>query len=203
MAFVYVFQSGDGNYFKIGRTKDEIEKRRKALSTGNSKELKLFDHIETDHDSVVEKYLHKKLYKYYSAEGDSREFYMVEPGILKEALDDAREYEVDFLPLKQEAKELGKEDSNGEYADPDDQVLEMYRKLIDIRGQMDWLKIKSEILETKIKNRIGQMDGIKGIASWKTQVRFDFNKAKFEEQYPELHEEFVEQKKVRAFNILY
>ena len=79
----------------------------------------------------------------------------------------------------------------------------MYRKLIDIRGQMDWLKIKSEILETKIKNRIGQMDGIKGIASWKTQVRFDFNKAKFEEQYPELHEEFIEQKKVRAFNILY
>ena len=47
------------------------------------------------------------------------------------------------------------------------------------------------------------MDGIKGIASWKTQVRFDFNKTKFEEQYPELHEEFVEQKKVRAFNILY
>ena len=68
---------------------------------------------------------------------------------------------------------------------------------------MDWLKIKSEILETKIKNRIRQMDGIKGIASWKTQVRFDFNKTKFEEQYPELHEEFVEQKKVRAFNILY
>ena len=203
MAFVYVFQSGDGNYFKIGRTKDEIEKRRKALSTGNPKELKLFDHIETDHDSEVEKYLHKKLYKYYSAEGDAKEFYLVEPGILKEALDDAREYEVDFLPLKQEAKELAKEDSNGEYADPDDEALEMYRKLIDIRGQMDWLKIKSEILETKIKNRIGQMDGIKGIASWKTQVRFDFNKAKFEEQYPELHEEFIEQKKVRAFNILY
>ena len=55
MAFVYVFQSGDGNYFKIGRTKDEIEKRRKALSTGNPKELKLFDHIETDYDSEVEK----------------------------------------------------------------------------------------------------------------------------------------------------
>ena len=203
MAFVYVFQSGDGNYFKIGRTKDEIEKRRKALSTGNPKELKLFDHIETDYDSEVEKYLHKKLYKYYSAEGDAKEFYLVEPGILKEAIDDAREYEQGFLPLKQEAKELAKEDSNGEYADPDDQVLEMYRKLIDIRGQMDWLKIKSEILETKIKNRIRQMDGIKGIASWKTQVRFDFNKAKFEEHYPELHEKKKKKKKVRAFNILY
>ena len=91
MAFVYVFQSGDGNYFKIGRTKDEIEKRRKALSTGNPKELKLFDHIVTDYDSEVEKYLHKELYKYYSAEGDAKEIYLVELGILKEALDDARE----------------------------------------------------------------------------------------------------------------
>ena len=43
MAFVYILQSGDENYFKIGRTKDDVEKRRKALSTGNPKELKLFD----------------------------------------------------------------------------------------------------------------------------------------------------------------
>lgn len=35
MAYIYVFQSGQENLYKIGRTRGDVEKRRKDLSTGN------------------------------------------------------------------------------------------------------------------------------------------------------------------------
>ena len=47
MPSVYIFQHGSKDLFKIGRTKGNVEKRRKALSTGNPVELRIFDVIET------------------------------------------------------------------------------------------------------------------------------------------------------------
>ena len=203
MAFVYILQSGDENYFKIGRTKDDVEKRRKALSTGNPKELKLFDLIETDFDSDVENYLHKRLYMYYSKEGDSKEFYIIGEDELKDGIKNAREYEKNIIPIKLEAKENNSLESNGNYLEHDEEILSLTKELYEIKGQLNWLKVKNDILESKLKKIIGNNEGIKDIASWKSVSRLDFNKSRFKSEHPDLHEEYSEEKKVRTFKILF
>ena len=202
MAFVYIFQSGEENIFKIGRTKNDVEKRRKALSTGNPKELKVFDIIETDHDSDVENYLHKKFYIYYSQEGDSKEFYILEKEELKLGIIDAREYEKKIIPIKMVAQKYNSTISNGIYLDNNDEILELKKDLYEIKGQMNWLKVKNDILESRLKEIIGSNEGIKNVASWKTVSRFDFNKTKFKIEHPELHDKFSEEKNIRTFKLL-
>lgn len=48
MGYVYIYRSGDGNVFKIGKAKD-VGKRIKTHATGNPEPLTEFDVIETEH----------------------------------------------------------------------------------------------------------------------------------------------------------
>ena len=202
MAFVYIFQSREENYFKIGRTKNDVEKRRKALSTGNPKELKLFDLIEKDFDSDVENYLHKRFFMNYSKEGDSRVLYIIEKNELKLGILDAREYEKKIIPIKHKAIQNSSLESNGKYINHNDAILELTKELFEVKGQINWLKIKNDILESRLKNIIGSNEGIRGVASWKTVSRVDFNKSNFKNEHPELHDEFLEEKNIRTFKLL-
>ncbi len=60
MAYVYDFQSGGENLYKIGRTLGDSEKCRKDFSTSNPHPLNTFRVIETDHDSLVGNFLRRK-----------------------------------------------------------------------------------------------------------------------------------------------
>ena len=122
------------------------KREEKHCRTGNPKELKLFDLIETDFDSDVENYLHKKLYMYYSKEGDSKEFYIIGEDELKDGIKDAREYEKNIIPIKLEAKENNLLESNGNYLEHDEDILSLTKELYEIKGQLNWLKVKNEIL---------------------------------------------------------
>jgi excinuclease UvrABC nuclease subunit len=48
MGYVYIYRSGDGNVFKIGKAKD-IANRIRAHATGNPEPLTEFDVIESEH----------------------------------------------------------------------------------------------------------------------------------------------------------
>ena len=56
MAYVYVLRSGTENIFKIGRTTRDVDARIYQLSTGNPQPLTKYAVIETDYDTVCEKY---------------------------------------------------------------------------------------------------------------------------------------------------
>ena len=201
MAFVYVFQSGSTNFFKIGRTKGDIEKRRKDLSTGNPEPLKLFDHIETDHDSLVEKYLHTKFFDQISKASDATEYFEIEPSVLQKGLEDARTFLDEYIPLHEQANELKEVESNDEIKTPDDESISLYKKLCALRGEMDGLKFEYEVLENRLKNKIGRAEAIDGVATWKTQVRMALDQKALKEKHPEIVEEFITEKKSRVFKL--
>ena len=140
---------------------------------------------------------------YYSKEGDSKEFYIIGEDELKDGINDAREYEKNIIPIKLEAKENNLLESNGNYLEHDEEILSLTKELYEIKGQLNWLKVKNDILESKLKKIIGKNEGIKDIASWKSVSRQDFNKSRFKNEYPELHAEFCEDKKVRTFKLLF
>lgn len=61
MGYVYLIcDSGHDNMFKIGVTKQPIEKRIKELQTGNGSEIFLSDYHETEYPFYIEKMLHQR-----------------------------------------------------------------------------------------------------------------------------------------------
>lgn len=61
MGYVYLIcDSGHDNMFKIGVTKQTLEKRLKQLQTGNGSEIFLVSYHETDYPYYIEKMLHQR-----------------------------------------------------------------------------------------------------------------------------------------------
>jgi hypothetical protein len=64
MGFVYLLMStdsdGEKELYKIGKTKGSIEKRIKALSTGNPNKIVLIHSYESVNYGTIEKWLHTK-----------------------------------------------------------------------------------------------------------------------------------------------
>src|SRR5689334_16034345 len=91
LACVYIYRSGHGNVFKIGRAID-LEKRVKTHATGNPEPLTKFDVIETEYASQVEAYLHRRLRSKKSRRSGSQEFFVVDPSELRALILDAQRY---------------------------------------------------------------------------------------------------------------
>jgi len=203
MAFVYVLQSGEEPYFKIGRTRGDVEKRRKELSTGNPKPLVVFDTIETDHDALVENYLHKKFRASLSIEGDAKEFYVIDPEELKRGLQEAKQFMAEYIPLLEEADQYKDCDTTtGRLKQPDEDLLETYKALCDVRAQLDGLEFEKQLLENRLKRQIGEDDGLEGIATWRVQISTRLNQAALKEAHPEVYEKFSELQQSRVFRLL-
>lgn len=63
MGFVYLICDLDKvNAYKIGVTKNIIDKRKKELQTGNSSELHICNYYETEHPYKIESMLHNRFH---------------------------------------------------------------------------------------------------------------------------------------------
>ena len=202
MPSVYIFQHGTKDLFKIGRTRRDVEKRRKALSTGNPVELKIFDVIETMHDNVVEKYLHQRLVLNHSKDSDATEFFAISADKLKQCLQETRDFMTDYLPLLEQTEQLKEIAPEETFKEADDNIKKIYSELLEIRQKINMLKFEEEVLENRIKLFIGNKSGIEGIASWsiRTASRLDQNSLK--EKYPEIFEDCKVEVSNRTFKLL-
>lgn len=68
MKYIYLIQSLEDGYYKIGVSKHP-KKRVKQLQTGNSSELKLVEVYQSEHAHKVEKSLQRR-YSYLKKEGE-------------------------------------------------------------------------------------------------------------------------------------
>jgi hypothetical protein len=201
MAWVYVLQHGEEELFKIGRTRGDVEKRRKDLSTGNPVELTLFDSIETERDNVVENYLHKKLFAFHSKDSDAREFFAISPEELIGFIDETRAFIAEYLPLLDETERLKELDPDDTVRQPDEEILKVYEELQRAREQINLLKFEEEVLANKIKKYIGQSRGIEGIATWLGKITSRLDQSALREKYPEAYEECQKESKSRVFKL--
>jgi hypothetical protein len=63
MGFVYILNIKNTDYYKIGRTSGDINKRIKKIQTGSPRELILISYYKTDISPKIESYLHR-IYKH-------------------------------------------------------------------------------------------------------------------------------------------
>lgn len=68
MKYVYLIQSTDNGYYKIGISKNP-QKRIKQLMTGNSSPLKLIESYESEFANKIERVLHRR-YSHLNKEGE-------------------------------------------------------------------------------------------------------------------------------------
>jgi len=201
MAFVYAFQSGIDNFFKIGRTGDHPDIRRKSLSTGNPQPLSTADLIETPYEILCETYLKRVLRSKRRTEGDGTEIFELALDELREAFDDAREFLQDYLPREQEADLLSREQSDGQILIPGERERELYQQLLKIRETEDRLRFERELVESELKLAIGKADGLQGIATWKTSSFRRFDRTAFRLADEEMYERFVRMDLRRTFRL--
>lgn len=76
MKFIYLIQSLEDGYYKIGVSKHP-KKRIGQLQTGNSSELKLIETYQSEHAHKIEKSLQRR-YSYLKKEGEWFDFGIVE-----------------------------------------------------------------------------------------------------------------------------
>lgn len=72
MKYVYLIQSLENSYYKIGVSKHP-QKRISELQTGNASELKLIDTYQSEYASKIEKTLQRR-YSYLRKEGEWFDF---------------------------------------------------------------------------------------------------------------------------------
>ena len=57
--FVYLIGCNQAGLYKVGRTKNKVEKRLKQLQTGCGMELHIVEFFETEHSPYIENMIHK------------------------------------------------------------------------------------------------------------------------------------------------
>lgn len=199
--YVYIYRSGSGNIFKIGKATD-VAKRVKAHTTGNPKPLTEFAVIETEEASKCETYLHHRLRARRSTRSSATEFFEVDPDELNVLIDDARHYVRDVLPALAEAERLADERCDDRVLIPGEDVLATYRELVDVRQAHDTLGYRREFLEAGLKIAIGTASGIERVADWRevTQQRLDGDLLRRER--PDIHDKYLRETRFRRFNLL-
>ncbi len=195
IGYVYILASGRENVFKIGRTKGSVEKRIKALNTGNPSPLVLFDIIETPEPSVCEMYLHQLLRTSRFREGGGTEFFTSTPDHLREVLRKTREFLSEYIPAMHDVELLSKLESEDKVVEPTPELLADFEELMQVRAELDMLKFKREMIECRIKIAMGRASEMRSVAKWKSISKDSLDQPKFREEQPELFAELLDRYK--------
>lgn len=201
MGCVYIYRSGEGNVFKVGKSID-LARRLKTHATGNPEPLTEFAVIETEHFAKCETYLKHRLRTKRHARGEGTEWFEVDPDELAALVEDARHFADEVLPMLVEAERLAEQACDDRILPASDGVIETYRALVRVRENYDTLGYEKERLEAQLKLVIGRASGIERVADWKTVLshRIDSDRLKIER--PDVYGAFLAETRSRRFILL-
>jgi hypothetical protein len=198
LSFVYFFKVGDKELFKIGKTKDNPEKRLKAVSTGSSYPLEIYKIIEHKDYSKLEVFLHRY---FKDVRADNGEFFFIPLAKFDIKVNLAlKEFEIFQEELKQ-IDSLKNIKNNDTTLEATQQITKIYSQLVNINYEIKDLKEKQERLENKLKLAISENKGIKNIATWTTQKKEQFDKQKYEKDHPQEYKKYTTIKYSRVLRI--
>jgi Meiotically up-regulated gene 113 len=186
---VYCFRLGTGNCYKVGRTKNSPEERKRGLSTGSPEKFEPYRDIETENAPELEAYIHHLLDEKRAANG---EFFNVSSQELDEAVDQALAFLAESQPLCREADELKqRKPLNDTPVEATPEMLEAYRQLRRLRQENYLMEKQICLLESKIQVAIGDAVGMQGIASWKWVSRPTLDIARFKAEQESLYQAYL------------
>jgi hypothetical protein len=197
MGFVYAFQYGDTDRFKIGKSANPSG-RRKQLETANPDGMTEVFRVETTDPTKCERYVHQRL-DAFRLHGKPEIFVGLPVEEVVLALKKGREWVDEYVPRWSEAERLKTLESTGVLLAPTDEHVLTYERLRDVAAQIKRLEIEKEELETDLKLAIGTAGGLAGLVTWKSSEVSHFDSSRFREAHPELYESFSYKRIQRRF----
>ncbi len=193
---VYCYRLGCGNCFKVGRTKNDPEERKRGLATGSPVKLNFYRDIETKYSSKLERYVHQLLDEKRAENG---EYFNVTAQELDEAVDRAVSFVEESEPLLSEAKKLQHRHPNDTMVESSSEMLEIYRQLRALGREKYLIEQRIAFLESRIQVAIGDNCGMRGVASWKWRDHWTMDVSRFRKEQDALYEEYLRNQGCRKF----
>jgi len=192
---VYCYQVGTDCY-KIGRTKDAPEKRKRGFATGSPSKPEFYKSVETEYPSALEKYVHQLL---DIRRAENGEFFRVTAAELDDALNEAIAFVDRCEPLRQEANRLRRGRPNGTTVGASEEMIECVRQLREAKRESFLLERRIELLESRIQVRIGESCEMRGVASWRWRDQWRIDETKFKREQRDLWERYKRNSGSRRF----
>lgn len=194
MSGVYVLKDTETNLLKIGRAAN-LKERLSNLRTANPR-LELVQWFETDEDSTVEAYVHSKLVKHRK----SGEFFDVNTAIAISEIESILNL-FKHKPTDDEVDTVRSISDLAEARLPTSEEEQMFKELVQIRGQIKTLMCLDEVFTEILMVRIGACDGIAGWASFSGMNIDRFDASKFRRENPELAKNYIDRSYRRVLRV--
>jgi hypothetical protein len=88
--------------------------------------------------------------------------------------------------------DLSKEQSTEQLLEPTPEDERLLAQLVRNKEEQEYLRFECELIESKLKQRIGTAAGLRGVATWKTQIVRRFNESLFRSSDPERYQGLLE-----------
>lgn len=174
---VYILQEGQSHIFKIGRTTGNIDDVIRTLHRGNSQPLTLFDIVVTDQESACEAFFHRRLRSKRVVRGGGKEFFELEPAEMRRTVASFRQMFEELEEAQRAISELSKQQNTDRLLDPTPEDEQLLARLVRNKEEQEYLRFECELIESRLKQRIGTAAGLRGVATWKTQLTRRFNES--------------------------
>lgn len=196
---VYCFQLGDSDCFKVGRTKNSPEDRKRGFSTGSSERFKLYRTIKTEYARELETYIHQLL---DTRRAENGEFFHVSAQELDLAVEDARSFVEKAQPLIYQAERLRKEKPLNEVlVEPCNEMFQVYQRLRKVRRDRYLIEQEIAFLESTIQVGIGRNAAMREIASWKWTDHWTMDMDRFKKEQDALYQQYKRNSGYRRFSL--
>jgi hypothetical protein len=196
---VYCFQLGDSDCFKVGRTKNSPEDRKRGFSTGSSERFRLYRAIKTEYARELETYIHQLL---DTRRAENGEFFHVSAQVLDLAVDDARAFVEKAQPLICQAERLRKEKPLNEVlVEPYNEMFLVYERLRKVRRDRYLIEQEIAFLESTIQVAIGRNAAMREIASWKWTDHWAMDMDRFKKEQDVLYQQYKRNSGYRRFSL--
>ncbi|MGB2633981.1 MAG: GIY-YIG nuclease family protein [Candidatus Acidiferrum sp.] len=195
---VYCYKIGAANCYRVGRTKNQPEKRKRGWATGSPARPTLYRDVLTENPSSLEAYVHHLLDAKRTENG---EFFNVTSEELDDAINEAEAFMTEYQPLLGLARKLRRKKPTDAMVDPPDEVRAIYTQLRDAIRESFPLNRRVELLQSKIQVAIGDNRGMNGVASWKWEDRWEMDVQRFRKEQAPLYEKYKRDSGRRVFRL--
>lgn len=195
---VYCLRVGFLNRFKIGKTRNSAEERRRDLSTGSAEKLVLYREIETEDPAYLERYIHALL---DDKRAENGEFFNVAAPELDAALDEAQTFFREYSSTHCRAEALKRKKPDETMIEPSEEMRGVYRGLRALEQQRFLLDERIAVLRDRIKVVIGEKRGINDVASWDWVERSRPDLVRFKAEQPELYARYQRDDSYRVLRL--
>jgi hypothetical protein len=189
---IFVLRDNFSNKFKIRRADVPVEAAAKMLESNCSRPLSIFEVLQIEQDAVCEFMINRRIREHQLVSPCNDGWFLLDPISMLTIVRDIRQIFEEMETAREAVCRYANEPCAATIVEPTDEDRELVRQIKANRDEREFLAFECEILENRLKQRIGRTSGVRGLATWKTQVSRIYSEALFRESDPALYQQLLE-----------